>query len=79
MNMGVVNVKAALTMKNKYLVTVVRTGCVFIEADDESQALDIANHLKTDSVYWSDDWDATDVVEDDSALDNMYISEREFE
>lgn len=56
-------------MKNKYLVTVVRTGCVSIEADDESQALDIANSLKTDSVCWSDDWEATDVVEDDSALD----------
>lgn len=50
-------------MKNKYLVTVVRTGCVSIEADDEDQALDIANCLKTDSVCWSDDWEATDVVE----------------
>lgn len=50
-------------MKNKYLVTVVRTGSVSIEADDEDQALDIANSLKTDSVCWSDDWEATDVVE----------------
>lgn len=50
-------------MKNKYLVTVVRTGSVSIEADDEDQALDIANSLKTDPVCWSDDWEATDVVE----------------
>lgn len=71
--------KGSLTMKNKYIVTVVRTGCVFVEAENEEQALDIANHLRTSTVCWSDDWAATDAMEDDSAMDCMYISEKEFE
>lgn len=71
--------KGSLTMKNKYIVTVVRTGCVFVEAENEEQALDIANHLRTSTVCWSDDCEATDATEDDSAMDCMYISEKEFE
>lgn len=62
----------------KYLVTVMRTGCVFVEADNTGEAMDIANHQLTDTVSWSDDWEATDAQEDDSALECMYISEREF-
>lgn len=71
--------KGSLTTKNKYIVTVVRTGCVFVEAENEKQALDIANHIRTSTVCWSDDWEATDAMEDDSAMDCMYISEKEFE
>ena len=63
----------------KYLVTIVRTGCLFVEAESESEALDIANHQTTDAVSWSDDWEATDCQEDDSILDNMCVKERAFE
>lgn len=63
----------------KYCVTIVRTGCVFIEAESEAEAMDIANHQTTDTVNWSDDWEATDATEDGSYPDNMYISEKAFE
>lgn len=66
-------------MKNKYIVTIVRTGCVFVEADNMDDAMDIANHQLTDTIYWSDDWEASDAAEDDSEPDYMYISERAFE
>lgn len=29
----------------KYCVTIERTGCVFVEAENEDAAIDIANHL----------------------------------
>lgn len=63
----------------KYMVTVVRTGCIFAEAENESEAMDIANHQLTSTVSWSEDWEATDVMEDDSALDYMYVKEKAFE
>lgn len=63
----------------KYGVTISRTGYVFVEAETESDAIDIANHLKTDSVSWSDDWGATDCQNDDSAPNCMYITEKDFE
>ena len=63
----------------KYCVTIVRTGCMFVEAETEADAMDIANHQNTDDVTWSDDWEATDCMEDDSALDDMYVSERAFD
>lgn len=53
-------------MKNKYSVTVVRTGCVFVEAESEAEAMNIANRQTTDAVSWSDDWEATDAEKDDS-------------
>ena len=55
----------------KYLVTVVRTGCLYIEADNEEKAMEIADHQTTDKVSWSDDWGPVDVEEDDSA--EIYI------
>lgn len=63
----------------KYCVTVVKTGCVFVEASTEDEAMDIAYHQTDDVVNWSDDWDATDCMEDDSALDYMYVKEKAFE
>lgn len=62
----------------KYCVTIVRTGCIFVEAESESMAMDIANHRVTDDVSWSDDWEATDCFEDDSALDYMYVNKKAF-
>ena len=63
----------------KYCVTIIRTGCVFVEAKNEAEAMDIANHQTTDTVSWSDDWEATDCMEDDSECDSMYITEKAFE
>lgn len=63
----------------KCCVTITRTGCLFIEADSKEQAMDIANHQTTDTVSWSDDWVATDCMEDDSEPDCMYIEEKAFE
>lgn len=62
----------------KYLVTVVRTGCIFVEAESEAEAMDIADHQFDDAVNWSDDWEATDVEEDDSADPEEYIKEKAF-
>lgn len=66
-------------MKKKYCVTVVRYGCLFIEAESEAEAMDIADHQTTDTVNWSDDWTPTDAGEDDSGFDGEYISEKAFE
>lgn len=63
----------------KYCVTIVRTGCIFVEADNMADAMDIADHQTTDSVSWSEDWEVTDVFEDDSACDCMYVTEKAFE
>ena len=63
----------------KYCVTVVRTGCLFVEAESEAEAMDIADHQTTDTVNWSDDWSPTDCEEDDSEPDGMYITERAFD
>lgn len=63
----------------KYCVTIVRTGCVFIEAENEAEAMDIANHQTTDTVNWSDDWEATDCMEDDTLEDSEYVREKAFE
>ncbi len=62
----------------KYLVTVVRTGCVFVEAESEAEAMDIADHQFTDDISWSDDFDATDIEEDDSAEPEEYITDKAF-
>ncbi|MBQ7818569.1 MAG: hypothetical protein IJ341_02610 [Bacteroidales bacterium] len=61
----------------KFCVTVTRTGCVFVKANSASEAMDIANHQTTDTVNWSDDWEATDCIEDDTAIN--YITEKAFE
>ena len=63
----------------KYCVTIVRTGFLFVEAENEAEAMDIANHQTTDTVSWSEDWEATDCMEDDSCEDDDYITEKAFE
>ena len=63
----------------KYCVTVERTGCVFVEAENEEQAMYIADHLTTDTINWSEDWEPTDCTEDDSLADGEYITEPDFE
>ena len=61
----------------KYCVTIVRTGCMFVEAENEAEAMDIADHQTTDTVNWSDDWTPTDCSETDLEAD--YITEKAFE
>lgn len=63
----------------KYCVTVTRTGCVFVEAESEEEAMNIADHLTTETISWSDDWSPTDCEEDDSLDDEAYITQPQFE
>ena len=63
----------------KYCVTVVRTGCLFIEAESECEAVDIANHQLTDAVCWSDSWEASDCMKDDSEPDDVYIRRKAYD
>ena len=67
--------------KKKYCVTIVRTGCLFIEADSESEAMDIADHQTTDTVNWSEDWSPTACEELDALAyeSETFISEKAFE
>lgn len=64
--------------KTKYCVTVVRTGCVFVEAETPEEAMDIADHQKTGDISWSEDWSPTDAEVNDGYL-GEYITERAFE
>lgn len=63
----------------KYCVTIVRTGCIFVEAGSPQEAMDIADHQKTNSVSWSDDWDVTDAIQDDDILNCQCVTEKAFE
>ena len=63
----------------KYCVTVSRTGWVFVEAETKEEAMDIANHQTTGTVNWSDDWEPTDCLEDDTILSHMCVREKAFE
>lgn len=63
----------------RYCVTIVRTGCVFVEAESPEDARDIAGHQTTDTVNWSEDWSVTDIEEDDSEPDGCYITKKAFE
>lgn len=65
-------------MKKKYCVTIVRYGCLFVEAENDAEAMDLADHQTTDTVSWSDDWTPTDAQEDDSYC-GEYIQERAFD
>ena len=66
-------------MKKKYCVTVVRYGCLFVEAEDDAAALDLADHQTTDTVNWSDDWTPTDAQEDDSEPEHVYVKQKAFD
>lgn len=63
----------------KYCVTIVRTGCVFVEAESVTKAFYIADHQTTDAVTWSEDWCAVDAEQDDSLPGYLCVSEPAFE
>lgn len=60
-------------MKKKYCVPVVRTDCLFVEAENMEEAINIAEHRTTDAVSWSDEWNATDAFEDDSDTEPVRV------
>lgn len=60
----------------KFCVTVVRYGCLFVEAKSIGEAIEIADRQETETVSWSDDWDVTDAYPDDTA--ESYITEPAF-
>lgn len=62
----------------KYCVTVARTGAIFVEAEDASEAMYIADHQNTEAVSWTDDWEATDCIEDESVPSNYCIRDCAF-
>lgn len=64
----------------KYRVTIVRYGTLYVEADNPAEAMDIADHQTTDTVSWSDDWSPTDAdPADESECEyENFITERAF-
>ena len=44
-------------------VTVTRTGCVMVEADNEHEAMMIAANQPTEDISWTEDWEASDANE----------------
>lgn len=44
-------------------VTVTRTGCVMVEADNEHEAMMIAANQPTEDISWTEDWEAFDANE----------------
>ena len=61
-----------------YEVTIVRTGVVFVRAATSAAAMDLADHLTTDHVNWSDDWSPTN-AEERSDYDGMVFEEPDFD
>lgn len=62
----------------KYCATVVRYGYVFVEAENEAEAMNIAGYQLTDTINWSDDWGVISCIEDDTAEDCQYITKKAF-
>jgi hypothetical protein len=52
--------------KHIYEVTIGRTGVVFVKAESDAAAMELADHLTPDKISWSDDWSPTDVVKADN-------------
>lgn len=61
-----------------YEVTIVRTGVVFVRAPSAAAAMNLADHLTTDHVSWSDDWNPTD-AEACKDYDGAVFEEPDFE
>ena len=61
-----------------YEVTIVRTGVVFVRAATSAAAMDLADHLTTDHVNWSDDWSPTN-AEECSDYDGMVFEAPDFD
>ncbi len=64
-------------MKKKYCVTITRYGWLWVEAENEDEAMDLADHQTTDTVEWSEAWSPTDCEETEDDME--YITEKAFE
>jgi hypothetical protein len=51
---------------------------VFVRAATSAAAMDLADHLTTDHVNWSDDWSPTN-AEERSDYDGMVFEEPDFD
>lgn len=60
-----------------YEVTISRTGVVYVKADSGAAAMELADHLTTDKISWSDDWSPTDVMEADG-YEGVFYTEPSF-
>lgn len=63
----------------RYNVTIARYGYLAIEADNESEAMMIADRQTTETVNWSDDWMPTDADEDPDLTSEECIKVKAFE
>lgn len=64
----------------KYRVTIARYGWLYVEADNPAEAMDLADHQRTDTVSWSDDWAPTDAdpADEIECKTEHFITERAF-
>lgn len=44
-------------------VTITRTGTALVMAPTMDDAMEAANHIKTEDILWDNDWAVTDVTE----------------
>lgn len=65
--------------KKCYEVTVARYGYIWVEAESEEEAMDIADHQYTDSVFWDSGWGPVSAEEDKRDPNFPYIKERAFD
>ena len=64
--------------KKAYNVTIVRYGSIPVWAENESEAMEIADRQKTDTVNWSDDWMPTDADVDEDLTYGECITKAAF-
>ena len=61
-----------------YEVTVSRFGFVFVSAESAAAAMELADHLTTEHISWSDDWMPTDAKEH-ADYDGTVFTEPDFD
>lgn len=61
-----------------YEVTISRSGVVFVSADSAAAAMELADHLTTEHISWSDDWTPTDAKEH-ADYDGTVFTEPDFD
>lgn len=61
-----------------YEVTISRSGGVFVSADSAAAAMELADHLTTEHISWSDDWMPTDAKEH-AGYDGTVFTEPDFD
>lgn len=49
----------------KYEVTVVRSGSIEVEAQNELEAMRMVKTMSPDDIFWCDDWEVSDCKENE--------------